>query len=157
MILYHGSNIKINLIDLSKSKPGKDFGKGFYLSDTEQQALEFAQYKAEQFGGEPIVTKFSFDELILKNPKFKTKHFKGYTLDWLDFVISNRMGLQSEVYDFVYGPIADDRVGRQLRRFFDKDIDKEELMERLKYTKGITYQYYFGTEESIRLLHLIEE
>jgi hypothetical protein len=29
--LYHGSNVKIEKIDLSKSKNGKDFGKGFLL------------------------------------------------------------------------------------------------------------------------------
>lgn len=35
MILYHGSNIEIVQIDLACSKPNKDFGKGFYLSDNE--------------------------------------------------------------------------------------------------------------------------
>ena len=32
MKLYHGSNIEIITPDLSKSKPYKDFGQGFYLS-----------------------------------------------------------------------------------------------------------------------------
>lgn len=35
MKLYHGSNILIDKIDLSKSKPNKDFGRGFYLSDND--------------------------------------------------------------------------------------------------------------------------
>ena len=35
MILYHGSNVSIDAIDLSKSRPGKAFGKGFYLSADE--------------------------------------------------------------------------------------------------------------------------
>ena len=30
MILFHGSNIEINRIDLSKCRPYKDFGRGFY-------------------------------------------------------------------------------------------------------------------------------
>ena len=30
--LYHGSNVVIEEIDLSRSKRGKDFGQGFYLS-----------------------------------------------------------------------------------------------------------------------------
>lgn len=29
MILYHGSNVEFDSIDLLKSKPNKDFGKGF--------------------------------------------------------------------------------------------------------------------------------
>ena len=33
MILYHGTNTEFDVIDLSKSKPNKDFGQGFYLSE----------------------------------------------------------------------------------------------------------------------------
>lgn len=37
MILYHGSNTMINVIDLTKSKRYKDFGQAFYLSAEEEQ------------------------------------------------------------------------------------------------------------------------
>ncbi len=40
MKLYHGSNIAINTIDLSMGRCGKDFEKGFYLSDDYEQALK---------------------------------------------------------------------------------------------------------------------
>ena len=40
MILYHGSNVSFDEIDLAKSLPNKDFGKGFYLSDNSEQAEE---------------------------------------------------------------------------------------------------------------------
>ena len=30
MILYHGTTVDIKEIDLQKSKPNKDFGKGFF-------------------------------------------------------------------------------------------------------------------------------
>ena len=33
MILFHGSNVEITIIDLSKSKKYKDFGQAFYLSN----------------------------------------------------------------------------------------------------------------------------
>lgn len=33
MRLYHGSDIEIVAVDLSRSQVNKDFGKGFYLSD----------------------------------------------------------------------------------------------------------------------------
>lgn len=32
MKLYHGSNVKVDQIDLGKSRPAKDFGRAFYLS-----------------------------------------------------------------------------------------------------------------------------
>ena len=43
MILYHGSNIKIVEIDLSKCRPYKDFGCGFYLTDIRGQAEQMAR------------------------------------------------------------------------------------------------------------------
>ena len=46
MILYHGSTSEIEQIDLSLSKPNKDFGRAFYLSADEDQAFEMAQFKA---------------------------------------------------------------------------------------------------------------
>lgn len=50
MILYHGSNTSIDEIDLNQSRPNKDFGKGFYLSDNEEQALQMAKFKSLTFG-----------------------------------------------------------------------------------------------------------
>ncbi len=47
MKLYHGSTVRIEKIDLAKSKPNKDFGQAFYLSVDEQQALELAKFRAE--------------------------------------------------------------------------------------------------------------
>jgi hypothetical protein len=38
MILYHGSNIIIENIDLNKCRPYKDFGKGFYCTTIKSQA-----------------------------------------------------------------------------------------------------------------------
>lgn len=48
MILYHGSTINIEEIDLHLSKPNKDFGQGFYLSADKAQAMAMAAYKATQ-------------------------------------------------------------------------------------------------------------
>lgn len=48
MILYHGSNVEFDKVDLLKSKPNKDFGRGFYLSDNQEQALDMAKTKVEQ-------------------------------------------------------------------------------------------------------------
>ena len=40
--LFHGTNIMFDKIELSKCRPYKDFGKGFYLTDIRQQAEEMA-------------------------------------------------------------------------------------------------------------------
>ena len=51
MILYHGTNIDFNDIDLDKCTPYKDFGKGFYLTDIREQAESLSVKKSKLFGG----------------------------------------------------------------------------------------------------------
>lgn len=152
MILYHGSNVAIDHIELEKSKPFKDFGQGFYLSENERQALDMAQLKALTFGGKPFVSKFEFDTSLMHNSDLRIKIFKEYSEEWADFVFANREGTDVEHYDIVYGSIANDKVGLQIRKLKDGSIDKTELLNRLKYMKGITFQYYFGTERAIKHL-----
>lgn len=152
MRLYHGSNILIDRIDLDKSRPFKDFGRGFYLSADEAQAKEMAVFKAMLSGGEPLVTEFEFDEAILPSDTLSVKMFTEYTEEWADFVFANRDGLDVERYDIVYGPIANDKVGIQIRKLKDGSIDKTEFLNRLKYMKGITFQYYFGSLKAIKHL-----
>ena len=61
MILYHGSNLEIDVIDLNKCRPNKDFGKGFYLTDIPEQAMRMARRVSLIYGGNPIVTCFEAD------------------------------------------------------------------------------------------------
>ena len=43
MNVYHGSYTKIEEIDLSKSIPNKDFGKGFYVTKFRKHAESWAE------------------------------------------------------------------------------------------------------------------
>ena len=155
MILYHGSNQIIDKISLLKSRPNKDFGRAFYLSDIFQQAEEMALFKSEVEGGMPVVSKFEFDENILKSPSFRVLMFEEYSEEWARFVFANRDATNGDAqhrYDIVYGPIANDRVGRQIANLKDGFIDFDTFIERLKYMKGITFQYAFCTEEAVSQL-----
>ena len=61
--LYHGSNVAIEQIDLSRSKRGKEFGQGFYLNANPTQAMEMATRTTRFLDeGTPILTCFEFDE-----------------------------------------------------------------------------------------------
>lgn len=155
MILYHGSNIAIETIDLSKSKPNKDFGRGFYLSENETQAKEMANFKSTLLGGNPVVSRFEFDDSIMNSSSLRIKIFDDYSEEWADFVFANREGLNVEQYDIVYGPIANDKVGLQIRKLKDGSIDKTEFLNRLKFMKGITYQFFFGSEAAIQHLRIL--
>ena len=134
MILFHGSNVPIEIIDLSKSRPGKDFGRGFYLSEDREQAIGMAESKVAFLGGEPIVTSFEFDESFLSSNNLKVKLFDSYTEEWARFVYDNRENFTDKPihqYDIIYGPIANDRVGAQIRNFKNGNIDIEELINRI--------------------------
>lgn len=158
MILYHGSNISIEDIDLTVSRPGKDFGRGFYLSADKEQAMELAESKVKFLGGEPVVTAYVFDESALTNGLLKVKIFDGYSEEWAKFVYDNRENFsdtQLHDYDFIYGPIANDNVGAQIRAFKGGNITLEELLRRIKFIKGITFQYFFGTDAAIKILRKI--
>lgn len=157
MRLYHGSNVEIHDINLEKSRPFKDFGRGFYLSDNEAQAYEMAKQKVlQQERGKETITVFEFDERNLSDKQFNVKVFDDYTEEWAEFILANRDKASKEnkvhEYDIVVGPIADDRVGLQIRLFLDDYIDLPILVKRLRYIKGKTIQYYFGTERAIQLL-----
>ena len=156
MKLYHGSNTKVIVPDLSISKPFKDFGKGFYLSDNYEQAYDMATQKVKQtLKGEPIVSEFQFDESLMHSDELSIKIFSDYTEEWAHFVLDNRnkdLPQPIHQYDIVYGPIADDGVTFQLRRYQGGVISLARLVEELKYAKGITFQYYFGSERALQKL-----
>jgi len=157
MKLYHGSDIQVTNPEINKGKPYKDFGQGFYLSADIDQANEMASQRASQFiDAKPVVTTFEFDESAMTDGSLKVKRFETYTEEWAEFVLRNRDRKTPQPYhdyDIVYGPIADDSIVRQLRRFELGDIKTlADLMKELKYPQGITFQYFFGSEKALQRL-----
>ena len=153
--LYHGSTVDIKMIDLLKSRPNKDFGRGFYLSADRQQAWRMGECKALTEGGSPVMNTYLFDEQVLKSDDLRVLIFEGYTREWAEFIFLNRnnkTAIPAHDYDIVYGPIANDRVGVQIGKYEAGDITLDQFLENLKYIEGVTFQYYFGTECAIAKL-----
>lgn len=156
MILYHGSNVEIDVIDFLKSKVGKDFGVGFYLSPEQEQAQEMADKKALLLGGKPVITQFEFDkEAAMSDAEISCLHYEKYSIDWGKFVHMNRHNRtrkQLHSYDIIYGPIANDNIGLQMRRIDADLITWEQFVKELEFKGGETYQYFFGTEKALKYL-----
>lgn len=155
MKLYHGTNLRFGNIDLTKSKPNKDFGQGFYLSDNYEQALELAKSRVALVGGQSTVLEYLFDENMLVSNDLKVLRFTDYSEEWAKFILLNRnnpTATPAHDYDIVIGPIANDRVGAQLWKYNNHTIDMPTLVKNLKFMKGITIQYYFGTKRAIENL-----
>ncbi len=153
IVLYHGSNVRVGEIDLSRCSPYKDFGQAFYLTSDKAQAQNLALSRVDIFGGEPVVNEYRFDESLLSDGTLSYKSFDSYTEEWVEFIYKHRDETQNPPYahpfDVVFGPIADDRVGLQIRNYRMGNINKREFLRRLKYMKGITFQYAFCTRKAI--------
>ena len=159
-LLYHGSNVAIDRIDLSRSKRGKDFGQGFYLNANPDQAMAMA-VRTTRFlnDGTATLSCFEFDEDKAANNGLNIRVFTDYSEEWAEFVVMNRKNnsdIPAHPYDIVIGPIADDTVGVQIRRFLMGYLSAAALVEELRFKGDHAVQYFFGTPQAIQLLKRIE-
>ena len=161
MRLYHGSNITIENVDVSRCRPYKDFGRGFYLTDICEQAEKMAKRVARIYGGEPYVTEFEFNERALEDAALNVRVFEAPTKEWAIFVINNRNRLfgnikdrecnQDNKYDIVLGPVANDDLALLFRQFSSGLIDEEILVRAMQYKK-LTSQFSFHSDTALRYL-----
>lgn len=164
MILFHGTNEDFHQIDLSKCKPYKDFGRGFYLTTIQEQAQRMALRTARMYGGNPCVIKYSIDDCILTSPELCIKTFESPNEEWAKFVITNRNynkiqnpqedNNADNRYDIVFGPIANDDLALLFRQFVAGLLSVETLVNEMKYKK-LTNQYSFHTEKAKSFLKKI--
>lgn len=154
--LHHGSNMGIESIDLAMSKPGKDFGKGFYLNPDYEQAFLWAESRVKALQeGSPTVTSYEFDLNSALEEGLSVKIFEGYTEEWAEFVVGNRRNSSdksSHSYDIVIGPIANDNVGRQIQLYMQGYWSIAQLIEKIKYTAKKSIQYFFGSDKALTFL-----
>ena len=158
--LYHGSNVVIEQIDLSRSKRGKDFGQGFYLNANPDQAVEMATRTTRFLNeGTPTLSCFEFDEDEAIKNGLNIKVFHDYSEEWAEFVVMNRKNnsdVPAHPYDIVIGPIADDTVGVQIRRFIMGYLSASALVDELRFKGDHAIQYFFGTPKAVKLLKRID-
>lgn len=152
LLLYHGSNVAFNEIDLSKSHNRRDFGRGFYCTVLESQAKEWAHrlYMRNFSGGEYI-----YQYVFRQTDNLKIKRFTALDAEWLDFIKKNRIkgGIQ-HTYDVVIGPVADDNTMETIQLYLSGILKSEEAVERLRYNK-VNNQVSFHTP--LALKHLFFE
>ena len=126
-ILYHGSYVGVENPDLALCRPGKDFGRGFYLTADYAQACRFVSTsikKAISAGCAPaghsrgVVSKFivgSTEELDC---------FAFHTADaaWLSCVVAHRKEIEADmrqwsVFDVMEGKIANDNTNMVINAY----------------------------------------
>ena len=155
MKVYHGSYTAIDEIDLNLCEVGKDFGRGFYVTNLYEQAEIWAKRKGGMKRTMGVVTEFDFNENICRIMKLNVLHFYDYDEKWLEFVVQNRLNdteQQAHDYDIIEGPVADDRITEQIKDYIDEIISKEKFLNDLIHLPS--HQICFCTIQSLQALTL---
>ncbi len=157
MRLYHGSIVAVRRPVVSRGRARTDFGKGFYTTTNREQAEKWAKIKKERSGdkSKSIVSVYEFDEKILNDKTYNTRYFDGADADWLNFVVNNRRGNQSQDYDLVMGPVANDNLYATISLFETGALSVTAAIEQLK-THVLFDQLSFHTLRVCSLLSFVE-
>jgi len=153
LILYHGSNREFDTVDLAKSKDRRDFGRGFYTTTIKEQALQWGYNMFNRFGGNGF---FLYEFEFSPSPDMLSKRFAKISDEWFDFILENRtFGGLRHGFDFVQGPVADDKTVLTISGFIDGLYTRAEAMRRLRYSKS-NDQVSLHTENAVSRLLLRE-
>ena len=119
-VLYHGSYCEVKEPDLAKCAKRKDFGQGFYLTTSKEQAESFLRTsiaKAIATGTIEEGQKFGYISTFEFNlsGNLEMHIFENADVDWLHCIAAHRkkkmfIEVEREMarYDIIAGKIADD-------------------------------------------------
>ncbi len=120
LVLYHGSYCIVENPDLEKCAMLKDFGRGFYLTTSKEQAKSFAKIstsKAKSNGLIPYSENFGYVSFykVTGISSLKTFSFETADTDWLHCIVAHRRNKpfadirkSMQDYDVISGKIAND-------------------------------------------------
>lgn len=152
MILYHGSNLVVSEPKLIQQNRFLDFGFGFYTTTNKTQAISFADKVVKRRKtGEKTVSIYEIDETAAFS-ECSVLCFDDSGEAWLDFVSDNRSGnYEGELYDIIFGPVANDDVYRTFSLYTAGVLTKEQTLDQLKIKK-LYNQLVLTTEKALSYL-----
>ncbi|GHU41785.1 hypothetical protein FACS1894111_04630 [Clostridia bacterium] len=168
MILYHGTTHDFTTIDVTRGKPFKDFGKGFYATEVYEHARNLAlrnrDIELRRLARRSISRKvipwlytFELDEIKLNN--LNVKRFDDANKEWVQFIVLNRTNeTPQHDYDVVIGATANDVTSRTAQLYMAGEfgeIDSDEAINfflRRIHPEHLPCQFFFGTQRAANLL-----
>jgi len=154
--IYHGSLDKVQSPEIRKPNRTLDYGCGFYTTTSYRQAEDWVtRHKNDKQKPEcGYVNVYEVDLAVVKANN--CLWFDEPTEEWVDFVYANRNDRKfSHNYDFVYGPVANDKVYAAFALYEAGILNKQELIVELK-TYELVDQLLMHTPESLKSLTFIE-
>ena len=133
--MYHGTNKTIGRINLANSRLRTDFGKGFYMADSIETAQNWAARRVSVVGGVATILRYDVSDEVFRLPGKRFDVAPSH--DWLEFIVENRKrkiksdSLASEPrheYNWVSGPIADDKIADVVEDYLAGDIGADEAI-----------------------------
>lgn len=163
-VLFHGTPVKFDQVDIDKSRINTDFGRGFYLTSILEQAVEWAGMKRMintdflEYPTAPLTYVLKFELCIEKIKKLKIIIYEDYTEEWLDKIHECRTEGRktTENNDVTIGPMADNDISSILYKYEKGKIGREETLNQLKFKKP-NMQIAFHTEESLEAIKFINK
>ena len=158
-ILFHGSKEGLSNITADGSRDYCDFGKGFYLGETYNQALSFVCEKDNS-----SIYSFRYDSNNLKIKRFECNlewmlaicRYRGTIKEYEDNKIIKKIIADVESADVVIAPIADNKMFYIMTQFVDGEINADVALHSLSASK-LGLQYIFKTDKAINKLVPIEK
>ena len=127
LLVYHGSNIKIQQPKIISGRNTKDFGRAFYCTIIKEQAQRWARRYDT-----PFVNVYTF----LPDTNLRIKEFPTMCEEWLDFIADCRLG-KGHDYDIVIGPMANDQIYNYVADFMDGSITREQFRVMAKFKETL--------------------
>jgi len=155
MKVFHGTNVIVEKPEIINRFKTLDFGEGFYTTENEDQARDFAVKVCGRRTPalEPVVNCYEFNEDL---NKFSVLKFDTPNEKWLDFVVERRKGITpNEKYDLIIGPVANDDVFGTIILYEAGQLDKESAINRFKIKK-LYNQVVFCNESVLKSLTYIK-
>ena len=151
MILYHGSNQLVQTPRIIATKHSLDFGNGFYMTSSLEQAQRWALLKTKRQGtGNATVSAFEVEQPFPSS--LKVRVFSKADTAWLAFITANRR--QQPIpndFDIVIGPVADDQAMPSIRLYLAGFLTTAQTLAQLR-TWVLKDQYAFRTETALETL-----
>lgn len=148
MVLYHGSDVVVSIPKIIKTKFTKDFGPGFYCTNSKEQAQRWALHRAGR-DGKPIVNYYQY----APDQALAIQVFPQMSETWLDFIVACRKGTPHN-FDIVEGPMADDQIWEYVEDFLRGDISREAFWALAKF-RIPTHQISFHNPAALACLSFI--